>query len=575
MAQQNRDEILDAVAGLMASHEQRRFEQGMGSGIIGEFAPEKDNVRLWENLRNKFGNWLRKSYRVSDWDDATAAALKKADAGKLRELYVKKHPANEVKREVEYSAFKNLFEPKTFIDEQGNEKTDPDWTSMDRDQIEQAAKELGYNIRTKADRDSFYGKLMDYATVYGKSKAVSDYLDEHPGRALASAILSPTSYKEQMRQALTDAPMSEKSVYGLSALDGIVNAGMLAGGAALPYRSALVSTALLEGARQGGSAASGNGFEIAPIVGAAVSQATIPAGVMGLSNMFGRKATDQSVRSKFRDFMAGVRGGTADAMENEKNLVIGELLRARKEARATPASSSESDIISGMTNGQVANLGIIRPAVSGEKSRLEAMRRKLRALGYTTREDADDWLTNFGAVQPPRNSYTLKQMMGEPEQGIHGITDEAATKDLVAALHDKDTFTLMPTSTEDVIYPFLSPELQAAARESEKRAVEKEASWNSYFPTHYAFHRGDYVPLDKSSKAYLAGKQLGPALGAGEAATGVSIPQLVQYMTTLDATEIKNKKNKYTETDWYKELGKTRRGRGLLEQLQKNLKKGE
>ena len=162
----------------------------------------------------------------------------------------RKTPAEVVKRKVEYNAFSPLFDPPKYIDEQGNEQTDPDWYNMGRDQIKEFAKGLGFDLDSKRDRSAFYSKLREHATDYEKSKAVADYTKENPGEVLASSILTPTAYKLAMEQALTDRPISDRDKWFnelrlASAVDGAALGAMLYGGIRGPVP---VSAPLSDGA---------------------------------------------------------------------------------------------------------------------------------------------------------------------------------------------------------------------------------------------------------------------------------------------------------------------------------------
>lgn len=602
----NRDEVLDDAAGQMALFElTNKYDRGVITDMLKEAGADVSGTprgELFLNLRNMYGVWLRKNYKKGDWSNQQAYAVRDMKPEKLRELYVNGLPAEDVKKQVEFNSFLPLFEPGKYLDEQGDEQTSPNWYEMNRDQINQFAGGLGYNLNTMKDRKSFYDKVRKYGTSYEKAKAVSDYTKEHPWRVLPNAIITPTAYKEQMKQALTDAPIDKGKVYGLSALDGFAGGGMIASGTGLSYWPAVGATALAETLRQGGSLASGNGFDATAPISAAVTQATIPATVMGLTSLVTRKSVDQMARGWSKDFRAGVMG-IEDPLKLEKNRIVKDLLRVRQESANKPASSQ-------------AYMGVFDAASSGQNARYNELKNRLIALrfGDKARPSTDEVTESFVLNQPNElHEFTLGQMLGKPEHGMSGITDAQAENALLAALESGDTYKVYRPLTGFRMYrqdvrngTFNAPNrpldnweqhIQQAKRQSivdrlagtkhdyegahstiESNADNLENALSRYFPKHLERSQGNYRPIDEGSRLYKLGKKLGPVLGGAEASTGISLQQLANgaynsLVLRQPSGITKEKENAYTNLDWYRNLAKTRQGKALLEQLKKELEK--
>ena len=602
----NRDEVLDDAAGQLALWElKNKYDRGVITDILKDAGVDRSGLsraQVFTNLKNKFGVWLRENYKVSDWGNQQAYGVRNMKPEKLRELYVNGFPADDVKKQIEFNSFLPLFEPGKFIDAQSNEQTSPNWYEMNRDQLTQFAGQLGYNLNTMKDRKAFYDKVREYGTSYEKAKAVSDYSKDNTGRVLANAILTPTAYKEQMKQAITDAPMDKGKVYGLSALDGLAGGGMIASGTGLSYWPAVGATALAETLRQGGSYASGNGFDATAPISAAVTQATIPATVMGITSLATRKSIDEMARGWSKDFRAGVIG-VKDPLNLEKNRIVKDLLRVRQESTRKPTSSQ-------------AYMGVFDAASSGQNARYNDLKNRLVALrfGDKVRPGADEVTESFVLNQPNElHEFTLGQMLGKPEDGMRSITDAQAENALLAALESGDTYKVFRPLTGFKMYrqdvrngTFDAPngplndweqhiqqakrqaivdrlagtehDYEGAHRTIESNADNLENMLRSYFPKHLARSQGNYQPIDEGSKAYRFGSKAGPILGGAEASTGVSLQQLLsgaynKYVLKQPSGITKEKENAYTTQDWYRNLAKTRQGKALLEQLKKELEK--
>lgn len=596
----DRDDVIDYAAGKMAGWLiTNKYDKGVTALDIFRDAGIADKgmtrSKLYENLKNKFGVWIRKNYNVNDWNNQTAFAVRDIDPEKMIPLYFDNRPAETVKKQVEFNSFLPLFEPGKFTDEQGNEQTDPNWYEMGNDQISQFASRLGYNLNTMKDRKAFYDKVREYGTSYEKAKAVSDYTKEHPLQVMFNAVGAPTAYKEQMKQALTDAPYDEGKVYGLSAMDALLNGGMIASGAYAPYWPAVGLTALAETLRQGGSYASGNGFDASAPINAAITQATIPATVMGLTSLATRKATDQTMREASKNFRAGVMGAE-DALKLEKNKIVEDLLRVRNEVRKRPS-------------GTLADEGVINPGLSGENERFDELKRKLTALRF-----GDEILPPKGEfnnafvlnLPNKRHMVTIGQMLEQPEKGFYPITDEMAKNALLEALNNKSVQTVYRPLQSQFVNQGQSvvgngprvvktPEQEELARAIndllvknefdvppgdliqtiESNADNLESSFANSFPTHSKYFKGEYTPIDEGSKMYKFGSKLGPVLGGTEAASGISLQQLISALMPGEKLSgvTKQKEDAYTNLDWYRNLAKTRQGKALLEQLKKELEK--
>ena len=414
-----------------------------------------------------------------------------------------------------------------------------------------------------------------------------------------NAVGAPTAYKEQMKQALTDAPYDEGKVYGLSAMDALLNGGMIASGAYAPYLPAVGLTALAETLRQGGSYASGNGFDASAPINAAITQATIPATVKGIAMLGGRNAVNKTIREKTRNFRAGVMG-EVDQLELEKNNIVKDLLRVRQESSSKPTSSQ-------------AYMGIFDAASSGQNARYNDLKNRLIALrfGDKIRPSTDEVTESFVLNQPNElHEFTLGQMLGKPEHGMNRITDSQAENALLAALENGDTYKVYRPLTGFRMYrqdvrdgTFEAPNgplndweqhVQQAKRQGivdrlaganhdyegayntiESNADNLENALSRYFPKHLERSQGNYTPIDEGSRVYKVGSKFGPVVGGTEASSGISLQQLISSLMPGEKLSgvTKQREDAYTNLDWYRNLAKTRQGKALLEQLKKELEK--
>lgn len=478
MAEQNRDKIIDGLAGQMASLEIKKWKDGFGaSEVIQSYIPRDgkapDEDELWENIANGFGVWIRNNLGVSGWDDATAKRWSKAKPEELLKLYKTGRPAEVVNRKVEYNAFSPLFDPPKYIDGRGNEQTDPDWYSMGRDHIKEVAKELGFDLDSKRDRSAFYNKLREHATDYEKFKAVADYTKENPGEVLASSILTPTAYKLAMEQALTDRPISDKDKWLnelrlAGAVDGAALGAMLYGGIRGPVS---VSSPIADGASVaekayqalrtpwGANVATTTGAEVAKqtagslafdqdfsgndVATALMSSMIVPASGIGIATKLGKKASEGNVRKFSREFAAGARG-IKDPAEAEKDAIVSALLQARKNAGVELGKSSTET---------AAERGIAKQR--------EEVQNMLMALGFGGQKF--DPAVDIGRQLDLQNFYryknmtgvhpfSLSEMMNAGAEGDRVISDEQAVDMLRRVLSDKRTFDISkPNSLADVM----------------------------------------------------------------------------------------------------------------------------
>ena len=189
------------------------------------------------------------------------------------------------------------------------------------------------------------------------------------------------------------------------------------------------------------------------------------------------------------------------------------------------------------------------------------------------------------------HDYTIGQMMGTPESGLPELSDEVAVNSIVNALKMPETFTyIRPSGLMKEVYEnnrnmarllkaLGSDEVQNADLvDAIANADKLQAAQKSWFPNTYDYHTGNYKPLDVTSKAYMAGRVLGPGLGSAEASTGIPLQTLLsgaynKYVLKQPSGITKEKENAYTTQDWYRNLAKTRQGKALLEQLKKELEK--
>lgn len=627
MAEQNRDEIINDLAGQMASLEIKKWKDGFGtSEVIQSYVPRDgkapDEDELWENIANGYGVWIRNNLGVSGWDDATAKQWAKANPEDLLKLYKTGRPAEVVKRKVEYNAFSPLFDPPKYLDEQGNEQTDPDWYNMGRDQIAEFAKGLGFNLDAIRDRKAFYSKLREHATEYEKSKAVADYAKEHPGEVLASSILTPTTYKLAMEQALTDRPISDKDKWLnelrlSSAIDGAALGAMLYGGVGGIRGAAPISAPLADGAsnvekvynalrtpwgtnvaattgaetlkQAAGSLAFDQDFSVNDVATALMSSMVVPASSIGIATKLGKKASEGNVRKFAREFAAGARG-MKDPAEAEKDAIVSALLQARKNAGVKLGESS-----------------VESAAERGIAKQRENVQNMLMALGYGGQKfdpaaDIGRQLDlqnlyryeNMSGVRP----FSLSEMMKAGSEGDRLISDEQAVESLRRVLSDPRTFeTSKPNSLTDVMVnlqqgqlagnygrisqnaiemaekgdaagameylkknlpQFTEEQLAAEADKIHRAATEREKALASLFPKLNALYEGSYQPLATGSWQYRAGQQVGPLFASIEAATKAHPIDMISQKLNGEPVGT-NYTDSYKRQSWYKKLPENKR----------------
>lgn len=630
----DRDDVIDYAAGNMAGWLiTNKYDKGVTALDIFRDAGIADKgmtrSKLYENLKNKFGVWIRKNYNVNDWNNQTAFAIRDIDPEKLIPLYFDNRPAETVKKRVEFNSFLPLFEPGKFVDEQGNEQTDPNWYEMGKDQIGQFAERLGYNLNTMKDRKAFYSKLREHATDYEKSKAVADYTEENPGKVLLSSILTPTAYKLAMEQALTDRPISDRDKWFnelrlASAVDGAALGAMLYGGIRgpvpvsspladgasaaekayralrTPWGANVVATTGAEAARQtAGSLAFDQNFSGNDVATALMSSMIVPASGIGIATKLGKKASEGNVRKFSREFAAGARG-IKDPAEAEKDAIVSALLQARKNAGVELGGSS-----------------VESAAERGIAKQRENVQNMLMALGYGGQKF--DPAADIGRQLDLQNLYryenmpgvrpfSLSEMMKAGGEGDRLISDEQAVESLRRVLSDKNTFNLSkPNSLIDVMInlqqgrlagsygrisqnaiemaekgdaagawdymkrnlpQFTEEQLAAEADKIHRAAVEREKALASMFPKLNALYEGSYQPLLTGSPAYRAGQQVGPFVASVEAATKAH-PIDMASQALNDEPVGTNYTDAYKRQSWYKKLPENKRK--ILEDI---LKKG-
>lgn len=362
MATLDRIETLRKAAGSMADNELRNH---IGSDVIrSQFPKYKETSHLSESetytgVRDAYLNWLLKTFPDDDsWDIVTERGFDKFDPEKFRELYISGRPARSVKQQVAFNAFLPLFEPQKYIDEQGNEKTDPDWYGANREQMEQLAKGLGYNLKNKRDRVAFYDKVREYATDYDRGNIVQNTLDGNETNSVLPSFIAdklpnaprvvqrlgmamnPTLTGESIRQSLTgdfdDSKLTRAMYTDLGTQGLMAVAPQLRVVAAKPLVAA-GTDAGIEGIRQALNYQ--GGYEVEPMapIGAGLAAGTVPAGAKYLGwTLRGAKLTDKPF---VRGLNKGLRGAD-DPRVAEREMLKKQLISARNQSEEVQKSLS-------------------------------------------------------------------------------------------------------------------------------------------------------------------------------------------------------------------------------------------
>lgn len=361
MATLDRIETLKKAAGSMADNELRNH---IGSDVIrSQFPKYKETSHLSESetytgVRDAYLNWLLKTFPDDDsWDIVTERGFDKFDPEKFRELYISGRPARSVKQQVAFNAFLPLIEPQKYIDEQGNEKTDPDWYGANREQMEQLAKGLGYNLKNKRARVAFYDKLREYATDYDRGNIVQNTLEGNETNSVLPSFIAdklpnaprvvqrlgmamnPTATEEAIRQSLTgdydDARMNTAVIGDLATQLSMATAPGISYIAKSPVRMGLADAGI-EGARQLANYLGGFQTEPQAPIGAGLAAATVPMGARYLGSMLkGVKLTD---RPFLRGLNKGLRGAD-DPRAAERDLLKQLLVKARDQSKAVQSNT--------------------------------------------------------------------------------------------------------------------------------------------------------------------------------------------------------------------------------------------
>lgn len=406
----DRDDVIDFAAGKMAGWLiVNKYDKGVTALDVFRDAGIADKgmtrSKLYENLKNKFGVWIRNHYKVDDWNNQTAFAIRDIDPEKLIPLYFDNRPAETVKKQVEFNSFLPLFEPGKYTDEQGNEQTDPNWYEMGKDQIGQFAGRLEYDLNTMKDRKAFYDKVREYGTDYDRGKVVQNTLEGNETRSIFDSVfpksaadklnklpdaprfvqrlgmaMNPTVTEEAIRQSLTgnydDARMNGAVIGDLATQASMAVAPGISRLASSPVRLGLADAGI-EGTRQIANYLGGYQTEPEAPVGAGLAAATVPMGARYLGSMLkGVKLTD---RPFLRGLNKGMRGAD-DPRTAERELLKQSLLRARKQSEAVQSST----FADGNPGGNVFGVKELESAADWDNAA-----EMLRTLGFRRRELTD------------------------------------------------------------------------------------------------------------------------------------------------------------------------------------------
>lgn len=554
----SREARLESVAGRMALAAYDKFASGSGAAYLGgELGSNK--AQTIERLADRFQKALENEFGEDGWNEMTSLALKKA--GESGALTLATHvldgkPA--LGEKVEFEAFRPLFEP-------GDGKKD--WYAMDRDVMGKTMAELGYDPKNPDMVKKFYGRLQKHNSDYLKGRAVDEFGKSPAG--VAAALAYPTAYEEGVRQALSDDAPDEGNIWKAAALDA-VTASLTGGAAGFGYVPGIAGSAAAETGRQvARNLVLGQKPDFTEPVMSATSMAAIPPTFRKLVGP-GRRSTDKDVRGFMSEFRKGVFGEKAP-YEEERNLLVKQLLEARRRGKPT-----------------VKDPNFVTRHESGLQKEWDDISDKLATLGFGSQGLAgniDPWQairasqSNLHRNVAGTRQYTLKQMLGIPEDQMYMVSDKAARKELEEAMSDPDTFRVY---TPDDIVTFRNRKAvlegdantlakiargMSMAEPGDEReyarvlqnAAEREKKLYEMFPkTMAAAEAGEDIsgPGIRGRAARVLGGHTGKMLAVSDAYMHTPVVTGLQQMLAGDMHFAQNRQEKYKESDWYKKLRK-------------------
>lgn len=320
--------IRNRATGIVLDEDRRFRRGGKGRGFLTLVPGEKDEERRTRET-DKLTSWLESALKGKNPE--LLDNIKDED---IRKAYVEGTDPTVASKKLEFSAFKDLIEPK---------KGKRSWYDMNTEQLKYAMKERGFNEK---EMPEFLQTLSEHQQNYDIGKAVDEDLSGAGG--VAKSLLFPTATKEAVRQSFEkDSAPRPGAMAGASFIDAAVLGGMLLspGAKELNTASDLANIARLfgtdaglEAARQSldatlqGGTDMGDAFDRARAAfSAGITSATVPA----MSTYIGRYLTQGgSAASKLsRGFRRGSKGGV-DPVKAEAEAIKASLIDAKKQSKA-------------------------------------------------------------------------------------------------------------------------------------------------------------------------------------------------------------------------------------------------
>lgn len=421
------NKIRNRATGIVLAEDRRFRRGGKGRGFLTLVPGEKDEERRTRET-DKLTSWLESALKGKNPE--LLDNIKDED---IRKAYVEGTDPTVASKKLEFSAFKDLIEPK---------KGKRSWYDMNTEQLKYAMKERGFNEK---EMPEFLEKLSEHQQNYDIGRAVDEDLSG-VGGAL-KAIAFPVASREAVRQSYDkgSAP-NYAALRGAGFLDAAALGGMLLAPGMKAFSGAdeLVNIAklggtdaALEGTRQfydiirNGGIPTEENFK-APVY-AGVAAATVPA----LSSFLGSYLTKGgSVAAKplAQGFRRGSRGGM-DPVTVEAENIKQQLIRSKEASKrgydnATEYVKQQAELkgfdptSDGYAEG-VASFGKVDEGAEWAKGQ-----KILMDLGYPSREsmliEKSMKTQNNSVKAADKEAFkkNLSTMEADPANKPHGIVEQ-------------------------------------------------------------------------------------------------------------------------------------------------------
>jgi len=417
--------IRKRAAGIVLEEDRRFSRGGKGRGFLTLVPGEKDEERRTRE-RDKLASWLESALKGKNPE--LLDSIKDED---IRKAYVEGTDPTVASKKLEFSAFRDLIEPK---------KGKRSWYDMNTEQLKYAMKERGFNEK---EMPEFLQTLSEHQQNYDIGKAVDEDLSG-VGGALKT-IAFPVASREAVRQSYDKgSEPNYAALRGAGFLDAAALGGMLLAPGLKAFSGAdeLANIAKFgatdtgfEGARQFYDILRNGGVPTeenlkAPVY-AGVAAATVPA----LSSFLGSYLTrggSEAVKPFSQGFRRGSKGGM-DSVKLEAENIKNKLIKAKEASKrgydnATDYVKSQYELKNfdptsdGYLKDQAAPFGKI-----DEGAEWAAGQKILMDLGYPSREsmliEKAMKTRNNGIKDVDRNDFLerLGEMESDPANKSHGI----------------------------------------------------------------------------------------------------------------------------------------------------------